>query len=354
MSTGTWRADDGPIAKHMATGKMAARRWKVFRKLWYVLVRAFQEAQADNIPRMAAAIAFYSAISIAPLMLIVIIIAGFIWGAEDSVRAELLGYVSRVVNPRAADFIRTALQNATRPSAGSIAGLISAATIIWGATNTFNHIHRSLNDIWEVPGTEEQGVMDFVRSRFFALAMVLVVAFLLLLSLLISTLLSAASPALEFLLPGGQSFWQWTNLIVSFVVVMLFTAMIFRILPAADITWRDVWLGAALTALLFTIGQTLLGLYLSRIGSTYGAAGSVIAFLFWVYFSAQALLFGAEVAKVYTDARHMTEAANAKRPATQAALAEDAAEGTTAETTAEPEKVKASTEPAQPRLHHKV
>src|SRR5690606_29125158 len=143
MSTGTWRADDGPIAKHMATGKMAARRWKVFRKLWYVLVRAFQEAQADNIPRMAAAIAFYSAISIAPLMLIVIIIAGFIWGAEDSVRAELLGYVSRVVNPRAADFIRTALQNATRPSAGSIAGLISAATIIWGATNTFNHIHRS-------------------------------------------------------------------------------------------------------------------------------------------------------------------------------------------------------------------
>lgn len=333
----------------MAGMDVTVRRWTIFRKPWHLLVRSVQEAQADNVPRMAAAIAFYTAVSIAPLMMIVIIIAGYIWGAEDSVRAELLAYVSRVVNPRAADFIRTVLKNANRPSAGSIAGLISIATLFWGATNTFNHIRRSLNDIWEVPSEDDNGVMEFVRSRLFSFAMVLVVAFLLLVSLIFSTLLNTSTLGLERELPGTPWIWQSTNLLISLVVVTLITAAIFRILPQADISWRDVWLGATVTAVLFTIGQMLLSLYLSRIGSTYGAAGSVIAFLFWVYFSAQALLFGAEIAKVFTDARRMTEAAQKRSPA-QPAPAEDSDE----EPQPKPEKVKASTEPAQPRLHSKT
>lgn len=327
-------------------GTIAVWRWTIFRKTWHLLVRSIQEAQADKVPRMAAAIAFYTAVSIAPLMMILIVIAGFVWGTEESVQAELLSYVSRIVNPRAAVFISTVLENANRPSTGSIAGLVSIATLFWGATNTFNHIRRSLNDIWEVPSEDENGVMQFVRARLFSFAMVLIIVFLLLVSLVFSTLLNAPLLGLDRELPGMQWIWQSTNVLISLLVVTLITAAIFRVLPEADISWRDVWLGATVTALLFTIGQMLLSFYLSRIGSTYGAAGSVIAFLFWVYFSAQALLFGAEIAKVFTDARLLTETAQ-RRLAAQSTPTENPDTGPVGE----PERVKASTEPAQPRSH---
>jgi membrane protein len=269
------------------------------RSYWTLLKRTIEQWQRDNVSRMAAALAYFTAISIAPMSLLIIVIAGFLWGGERAARAEFLHYVQNVIGPEGAAFVDMVVQNADRPTFGSIAGVIGAVTLIWGATSVFTQLQSTLNIIWNVSEkSEENGVVKGLRRRFFSFAMVLVIAFLLLVSLALSTALQTAIRTVQASLPGGDWLWQIGNFIGWLFTTFLFAA-IFKMLPDAEIAWREVWSGAALTALLFGFGRFVLSFYLAHIGSSYGVAGSMIAFLIWVYFSAQIVFLGAEFTQVY-------------------------------------------------------
>lgn len=266
-------------------------------QLWLTLKQTVQEWLDDEASVLAAALAFYTAISVAPLLVIVIGVAG-IFVSQSQAADQLLQQLTSAIGAEGAMFVETALENAAEPSATSIAGIISLATLLWGSTNVFAQLQNSLNKIWEAPEKENGGVMGTIKDRLLSFSLVLGIAFLLLVSLVISSVLSALSGAL-----GGEStsfLWQLVNFVVSFGVITLLFAAIFKVLPDVEIRWNNVWIGAAVTALLFTIGKYLLGLYLGNAGSAYGAAGSLMAFLLWVYYSAQILFFGAEFTQVYT------------------------------------------------------
>lgn len=266
-------------------------------QLWLTLKQTVQEWLDDEASVLAAALAFYTAISVAPLLVIVIGVAG-IFVSQSQAADQLLQQLTSAIGAEGARFVETALENAAEPSATSIAGIISFATLLWGSTNVFAQLQNSLNKIWEAPEKENGGVMGTIKDRLLSFSLVLGIAFLLLVSLVISSVLSALSGAL-----GGENtsfLWQIVNFIVSFGVITLLFAAIFKVLPDVEIRWNNVWIGAAVTALLFTIGKYLLGLYLGNAGSAYGAAGSLMAFLLWVYYSAQILFFGAEFTQVYT------------------------------------------------------
>ena len=247
---------------------------------------------------MAAALAYFTAISIAPMSLLVIVIAGFVYGGERAARMQLMQYVYSLLGPEASQFVDMVVRNADRPSFGSIAGVLGVITLLWGATNVFTQLQGTLNTIWNV-SPDEDAMWTNVRHRLFSFAMVLVIAFLLLVSLALSTGLQTALNTIQTNLPGGIWIWQIANFVGAWIVSTLLFAAIFKILPDAEIAWNEVWLGAALTALFFGIGRFVLSFYLGHIGSAYGVAGSTIAFLIWVYFSAQILFFGAEFTQVW-------------------------------------------------------
>ena len=265
---------------------------------WITLKRTAKQWQDDNVSRLAAALAYFTAISIAPLTLLIVVIAGFVWGGQRAAQNELLGYVQSAVGEEGARFVDMVIDNADQPTFGSIAGIIGVITLIWGATNVFTQLQSTLNVIWNVP-EEKSGLLQNVKQRFLSFAMVLVIAFILLVSLAMSTVINAAARSVQSALPGGDWIWQLVNFVFSLVVTAALFAAIFKVLPDTEVKWGDVWIGALVTALLFAIGKFLLSFYLANIGSAYGAAGSAIAFLFWVYFSAQTLFLGAEFTQVY-------------------------------------------------------
>ncbi|MCB0071826.1 MAG: YihY/virulence factor BrkB family protein [Caldilineaceae bacterium] len=260
--------------------------------------RTIDHWQKDQASRMAAALAYFTAISIAPMSLLVIVIAGFVYGGERAARMQLMQYVYSLLGPEASQFVDMVVRNADRPSFGSIAGVLGVITLIWGATNVFTQLQGTLNTIWNV-SPDEDAMWTNVRHRLFSFAMVLVIAFLLLVSLALSTGLQTALNTIQTNLPGGIWIWQIANFVGAWIVSTLLFAAIFKILPDAEIAWHEVWLGAALTALFFGIGRFVLSFYLGHIGSAYGVAGSTIAFLIWVYFSAQILFLGAEFTQVW-------------------------------------------------------
>jgi membrane protein len=207
--------------------------------------------------------------------------------------------------------------SAQEPKRGIIGTLVGLATLLIGASGVFGQLQMSLNTIWEVKPKTSRGLLGQVKDRFFSFTMVLGVAFLLLVSLVLSSMLSSFGSVLSDNLPGGATLWQLINFALSFAVVTVLFALIFKVIPDAKVEWRDVWLGAAVTALLFTIGKQLLGLYLGKaaVGSSYGAAGSMIALVVWVYYASQILFVGAEFTQVH--ARHrgarIEPTANAER-----------------------------------------
>ncbi|MCB0125262.1 MAG: YihY/virulence factor BrkB family protein [Caldilineaceae bacterium] len=268
---------------------------------WQLLKETVSEWLNDDASRLAAALAFYTALSVAPLLVMVIVVAGFVWG-QNAVQSQLMTQLQSAIGPQGADFIATVLNNADQPTAGSIAGLISLGVLLWGSTNVFAQLQSSLNRIWNVEPKPGRGVWGTIRDRILSFGMVLGIAFLLLVSLILNAVLSALSNTSSGLLPGIGWVWQIANFVISFAVITLLFAAIYKVLPDVTIGWRSVLGGAIATALLFTIGKLLLGLYLANATSAYGAAGSVMAFLLWVYYSAQILFFGAEFTQVY--ARH--------------------------------------------------
>lgn len=274
-------------------------RW---RTIWELLKQTGQEFSDDKAPRLGAAIAFYTALSIAPLLLAVVGIAGLIYG-DQAARGEIANQISALVGREQAEVLETALARSVSPTGGILATVIGIVVLLFGATGLFAELQGALDTVWNAkPEQESHGIWGYLKDRLLSLSMVGGMAFLLLVSLVFSAFLSAFGNALEDWLPYSSVWLRLANCVVSILLTSLMFAMIFKILPHVRVDWRDVWIGAFVTALMFNAGKYLIGLYLGRasIGSTFGAAGSFVVFLVWVYYSTQILLFGAEFTQVYT------------------------------------------------------
>lgn len=266
--------------------------------MWQLLKTTWQEWNEDEASLLAAALSYYTAVSIAPLLVLVVVIAGFFLGQETA-QSQLITQLRAGMGTEGAQFLETVLQNADQPTLASAAGILSFLTLLWGSTNVFAQLHNSLNKIWNVERAPGASIMATLRSRLLSFTLVLGVAFMLLVSLVLSTLLAVLLETGRSLLPGADWVWQMVNFLVSLGVITFLFAAMFKVLPDAKIAWRDVWLGAVVTALLFSVGKYLLGLYLANAGNAYGAVGSVVVFLLWVFYSAQILFMGAEFTQVY-------------------------------------------------------
>lgn len=266
-----------------------------------LLKETFSEWSKDKASRLSAALAYYTVFSLAPLLIIVIAIAGAVFG-EEAARGEIVGQIQGLVGRDGAEFIETAIENANKPATGRFASIISVVVLLFGASGVFAELQDALNTVWEVQAKPERGLINVIRNRFLSFTMVLGVGFLLLVSLVASAALAATVNFFGHLLPPGLDFvWQLANFIFSFIVATVLFGLIYKVLPDVKIGWSDVWIGAAITSVLFSIGRYVLGQYLgnSSFGSTYGAAGSLVVVLAWVYYAAQILFFGAEFTQVY-------------------------------------------------------
>lgn len=272
------------------------------KQIWRLLKETFTEWQQDKASRLAAALSYYTAFSLAPLLILAIAIAGAIFG-QEAARGEVVGQLQGLIGQDGAEFIETAIENANRPSnnSGLIASLISLVILLFGASGVFTQLQDALNDIWNVTPKPDQGVKLLVQKRVLAFGMILVIGFLLLVSLVLSAAISALTSFMTGWVADLSWLWQIINLLLSLAVITGLFALIYKYLPDARVDWADVLIGAFITALLFTFGKYLIGLYLgnSSFSSTYGAAGSLIVILAWVYYSAQILFFGAEFTQVY-------------------------------------------------------
>ena len=269
---------------------------------WELLKETYNDWSEDKAPRLGASLAYYTVFSLAPLLLIIISIAGLAFG-QEAVEGRIVGQLGGLVGEDSAQAIQSMIQSARKPQTGVIATGIGLATLLFGASGVFGALHDALNTIWEVEPKPGRGVLGMIRDRFVSFTMVLGVGFLLMVGFVVSAALAAVSSYLGGLLPFPSFVLQLLNIIISFGGITLLLAMIYKILPDVEIRWSDVWIGAAVTALLFTIGRFVLGLYLGRgtFGSAYGVAGSLIIVLLWVYYSAQILFFGAEFTQVYAN-----------------------------------------------------
>ncbi len=259
------------------------------------------EWNKDKASRLAAALAYYTVFSLSPLLIIAIAIAGAIFG-EEAARGEIVGQIQGLVGKDGAEFIQTAIESAAKPTeGGGFASAISVVVLLFGASGVFAQLQDALNTIWEVQPDPKAGAGGFIRARFLAFSMVLGIGFLLLVSLLLSAGLSGVVAYLGHLFPIISSLLQVANFVLGFIVTTVLFGLIYKFLPDVKIAWSDVLIGAAITSLLFSIGRYGLGLYLgnSSFGSTYGAAGSLVIILAWVYYAAQILFFGAEFTQVY-------------------------------------------------------
>jgi membrane protein len=256
----------------------------------------------DKVPRLGAALAYYTVFSIVPLLIIVIGIAGLVFG-EEAAQTYIMAQVQSLVGPQSAEALEEMLKTANKPSYGYTATGIALVTLLVGASGVFAQLQDALNDIWKVEPKSGRGIVGLIKDRFLSFLAVLGTGFLLLVSLVVSAILSAAGKFVSGWLPAPEAVLHVVNLVVSFAVITVLFAMMFKFLPDARIEWNDVWIGAALTSLLFTIGKFLISLYLGKadIGSAFGAAGSFVIVLVWVYYSSQLLLFGAEFTAVYAD-----------------------------------------------------
>jgi len=265
-----------------------------------LLKETFSEWNNDKASRLAAALAYYTVFSLAPLLIIAIAIAGAVFG-EEAARGQIVAQIQGLVGRDGAQFIETAIENASQPKAGTIASVISIVVLLFGASGLFAQLQDALNTIWEVQPKPGRGLIGMIRDRFLSFTMVLGVGFLLLVSLILSAGLAALVNFLGNLIPGIGFLLETVNFILSFTITTLLFGLIYKTLPDVKIVWSDVWIGATITALLFSIGRFLLGMYLGNnsFGSTYGAAGSVVVILVWVYYAAQILFFGAEFTQVY-------------------------------------------------------
>jgi membrane protein len=269
---------------------------------WGIVKSAGLQWMGHKDARLGAALSYYSVFSIGPLILIAIAVAGLLFG-QDAVRGEVTGALKSLLGDTGAQAIEAMLAEASKPKEGILATLIGLGTLLFAAIGVVVQLKDALNTVWEVKTPPGKGIWGFARTYVLSLAGVLSLGFLLLISMLVTTVLSALGKFIAPYIP--EVTLQIVSLAVSFGVISLLFAMMFKWLPDAEVDWRDVWVGAIATAALFEIGKFLIGLYIGKQGleSTYGAAASIIIVLIWVYYSAQIVLFGAEVTNAYAKAR---------------------------------------------------
>jgi membrane protein len=271
------------------------------RALAGILRRALAGWWNDNVPRLGASLAYYTLFSLAPILVVAIAIGGLIFG-QEAVRGEIVGQIKGLLGREGAEAVQAMLEGAARPSTGIAATVAGVVTFFLGATGAFLELQTSLNTIWRVtPKTDGSFFQVLVVQRLISFGLVVAMGFLLVTSLLVSAALAAVHSYMGNAFPGVGVLWEALNVVVSLGVITVLFAMIYKVLPDVRLVWSDVWIGALVTAGLFTIGKLLIGMYLGTAGvaSTYGAAGSVIVILVWVYYSAQIILLGAEFSREY-------------------------------------------------------
>jgi len=268
-----------------------------------LLKSAAKEWSRDKCPQLGAALAYYTIFSLAPLVLVLLGVFGLIYGSNEKARQKILDQLSYLVDPSGLKVFQDIANSAAEPKAGILATAIGILIALFGASGIFGQLQDALNTIWAVKPKPGQGIWGFIRARFLSFSMVGGVCFLLLVSLTVEGLLKGLHSYLQSIFPGGHYLGLAIFYVFDLGIIVLLFAMLFRYLPDAKIAWRDVWTGAALTAILFVIGKFLLSLYLASgaAGSAYGAASSLITLLLWIFYSAQILLFGAEFTKVYAN-----------------------------------------------------
>ena len=271
--------------------------------IWALIRETVTAFIDDEALTRGAAIAFYTVISIGPVLFIVVAIAGLVFG-EDASRGALSNELGSLMGQQSADLLQTAIESAARRSTSILAAAIGIATLVITASGVFTEMQQTLNVIWraEMRGTT---VSRLIRARAVSLGLVGALGFLLLVSLVISTLLSALGSYINAYMPFGNLILQTLTFLLSFGLIALLFGAIYKVVPDRKIEWRDVMTGAVVTAFLFTVGKSLISLYIgsSTIASSYGAAGSLIVVLLWIYYSAQIFLLGAEFTKIYASHR---------------------------------------------------
>jgi membrane protein len=269
--------------------------------LWTILKRALAGWWNDNVPHLGAALSYYTLFSLAPILIVAMAIAGLVFGAE-AVRGEIVGQIDGLVGHDGALAVQAMLEGAAKPSSSIPATIIGVITFFLGATGAFLELQTALNAIWRVkPKQSTSFLRALIKDRVISFGLVVGLGFLMLTSLLVSAGLAALHTYMGQTFPGALILWEALNVIVSLAVITLVFAMIYKVLPDVELAWSDVWVGGLVTAGLFTVGKVLIGLYLgtSALASSYGAAGSVVVLLIWVYYSAQIILLGAEFTREY-------------------------------------------------------
>ena len=267
---------------------------------WVGLIKeTFEKWQTDEVPRLGASLAYYAMFSMAPLLVIVIAIIGFVY--QGNTVGDIQYQMESLMGPAPAKVIAEAIHNANTFGHGIIATIISVIVLMLGAAGVFSELHTTMNKIWQTPPKKYPAIIGLLKDKFASFAMVVGVAFLLLISMIISTALSAIIRYFSQLLPGAAPVWHLGDFAISLCVVTLLFAALFRYVPDTRVHWHDVWVGAVATAVLFDLGKFGIGFYLghSGIASTFGAAGSVVVILAWVYYSSQLVFLGAEFTHVY-------------------------------------------------------
>ncbi len=277
--------------------------WYMGRRLrafWGLLKAASADWVNDHAQRLGAALSFYTILAISPLFVIVFFLVN-LWLNTTSAREQIFDQLRDLIGPQGAQALQTILVNPHQHAQGTVASIIAICTLVITATGLFLELQQDLNLIWGVEARPGQGWRGFIKNRLLSFAMILGIGFLLLVSLIVSAALAVLNKYFSTMIPGAAVLWQVVNILVSLGVITLLFAMIYKVLPDVKIAWREVWVGAVITALLFTAGKFLLGMYLGRstVASAYGAAGSLVILLLWIYYSAQILFFGAELTQVY-------------------------------------------------------
>ena len=282
------------------------------KSLWPLIKESVAQWSEDYAPSMGAALAYYTIFSIAPLLVIAIAVAGFVFGA-DAARGEIFAQLRGLVGDEGAVAIQGLVKSASETGKGTFAAVAGVVTLLLGATTVFGELQSDLDRIWDAPKSDESGIRGLLRGRLLSFGMILGIGFLLLVSLVLSAALAALARFWDSWFEGWELVLQAVNFVVSFVIVTGLFALIYKLLPRVKIGWMDVWVGAIVTSLLFSVGKLLIGLYLGKSGiaSGFGAAGSLVIVLLWVYYSSQIFLLGAEFTKTYAY-RHGTRAAEAK------------------------------------------
>jgi membrane protein len=270
--------------------------------LGWVLKHAFIGWWNDNVPRLGASLAYYTLFALAPILVVAIGVAGLAFG-PDAVRGEVVGQIQGLVGRQGAEAVQAMLQGTAKPGSNVLATVVGLVTAFLGATGAFIELQTALNAIWRVQPRPGASVRTFLTQRLISFGLVIGVGFLLLVSLLVSAALAAFNRYLGRIFPALTVIWEAANVLVSLAVVTLLFAMVYKVLPDVRLRWRDVWVGALVTAGFFSVGKQIIGLYLgtSTLASSYGAAGSVVVLLVWVYYSSQVVLLGAEFTRYYVE-----------------------------------------------------